>query len=112
MSEMKEKQDLEAYYGLPKQVTWCSRCVMSNQRPASAVEFKHTIDSKKVTLQIDEDGLCDACKQADVKEKIDWQRREEQLLILLDKHRRSDGNYDILVPGSGGKESVEFGLLV
>jgi N-acetyl sugar amidotransferase len=102
----KENQSLEAYYGLPNQVSWCSRCVMSNQRPASAVEFKHTIDSKKVTLKIDEEGLCDACKQAAIKEKIDWQNREEQLLRLLDKYRRNDGSYDILVPGSGGKDSA------
>ncbi len=103
---MKEKNDLEAYYGLPKQVTWCSRCVMSNQRPASAIEFKHTIDSKKVTLNIDDAGICDACKQGEIKDKIDWAQREEQLLRVLDKHRRSDGNYDILVPGSGGKDSA------
>jgi N-acetyl sugar amidotransferase len=106
LSEMKEMQQREAYYGLPNQVTWCSRCVMSNQRPASAVEFKHTIDSKKVTLNIDEAGLCDACKQTDIKDKIEWGKREEELMRLLDKHRRNDGNYDILVPGSGGKDSA------
>lgn len=106
MAEMKEQQPLEAYYGLPNHVTWCRRCVMSNQRPASAVEHKHTIDSKKVTLNIDDLGVCDACKQADIKEGIDWATREEQLLRLLDKYRRNDGYYDILVPGSGGKDSA------
>src|SRR4030043_911688 len=79
---------------------------MSNQRPASAVEYKHTIDSKKVTLNIDEDGICEACKQAEEKEKIDWGKREEELLRLLDKHRRNDGYYDCIVPGSGGKDSA------
>jgi hypothetical protein len=62
---------LEAKYGLPEKVVFCKRCVMSNQRPASAVEFKHTINSKKVTLNIGEDGVCDACRQADEKENID-----------------------------------------
>jgi N-acetyl sugar amidotransferase len=101
---MKEK--LEAKYGLPENVVFCKRCVMSNQRPASTVEFKHTINSKKVTLNINDDGVCDACRQADEKESIDWGKREEELLRLLDKHRRNDGQYDCVVPGSGGKDSA------
>jgi len=97
---------LEVKYGLPEKVRFCKRCVMSNQRPSSAVEFKHNIASKKVTLNIDEEGVCDACRVAERKEnEIDWQEREEQLLRLLDKYRRNDGNYDCLVPGSGGKDS-------
>ena len=79
---------------------------MSNQRPASAVEFKHTKDSKKTTLNIDEQGVCDACNVAEQKEQLDWKKREEELLRLLDKHRRNDGHYDCIVPGSGGKDSA------
>jgi N-acetyl sugar amidotransferase len=96
----------EAYYGLPQDVTFCKKCVMSNQRPASAIEFKHTKDSKKTTLNIHDDGICDACKQAEIKNNIDWVKREDELLRLLDKHRRNDGYYDCLVPGSGGKDSA------
>jgi N-acetyl sugar amidotransferase len=97
---------LPTKYGLPEKVIFCKRCVMSNQRPASAVEFKHTKDSKKTTLNIDEEGVCDACRVAEQKERIDWKKREEELLRLLDKHRRNDGQYDCIVPGSGGKDSV------
>ncbi len=97
---------LEVKYGLPAEVKFCKRCVMSNQRPASAVEFKHTISSKKVTLNIDEEGICDACRNAEQKERINWNMREEELLRLLDKYRRNDGSYDCLVPGSGGKDSA------
>ncbi len=93
-------------YGLPENVSFCTRCVMSNQRPGSAVEFKHTIDSKKVTLQIDSEGVCDACRTAEQKDKINWAKREEELIQLLDKHRSKDGTYDCLVPGSGGKDSA------
>jgi N-acetyl sugar amidotransferase len=100
------KEILEAKYGLPEKVVFCKRCVMSNQRPASAVEFKHTITSKKVTLNIGEDGVCDACRQAEEKENIDWVKREDELIRLLDKHRRNDGYYDCVVPGSGGKDSA------
>ena len=98
--------NLEAKYGLPGNVKFCSKCVMSNQRPASAVEFKHTKDSKKVTMNFDSDGVCDACRQAEKKDLIDWEEREKELVALLDKHRRIDGQYDCLVPGSGGKDSA------
>jgi N-acetyl sugar amidotransferase len=57
-------------------------------------------------MSINEDGICDACQFAKQKESIDWEQREEELLRLLDKHRRDDGYYDCIVPGSGGKDSV------
>lgn len=97
---------LETYYGLPADVKFCRRCVMSNQRPASAVEFRHTINSKKTTLAFDGEGICDACRVAEQKERINWQQREEELLQLLDQHRSKDGSYDCIVPGSGGKDSA------
>ena len=99
-------KELEAYYGLPKDIIFCSRCVMSNQRPTSTVEFKHNADSKKNTMAFDSDGVCDACKTAEGKENIEWAMREQELVKLLDKHRRTDGGYDCLVPGSGGKDSA------
>ncbi len=101
---MKDKLDVK--YGLPEKVLFCKRCVMSNQRPISTVEFKHTIKSKKTTIHFDKECICDACRYAEQKEKIDWPKREEELLRLLDKYRRNDGYYDCIVPGSGGKDSV------
>lgn len=96
----------KAKYGLPEKVQFCKRCVMSNQRPASIPEFKHMSDRRGAKyMNIDKDGVCDACRQAEAKEKIDWQTREEELLRLLDKYRRNDGQYDCVVPGSGGKDS-------
>jgi N-acetyl sugar amidotransferase len=103
---MPQEKELEAYYGLPSEVKFCTKCVMSNQRPASTVEFKHTKDSKKVTMQFDEQGVCDACRTAEIKDNINWGMREEELVKLLDKHRKNDGSYDCLVPGSGGKDSA------
>ena len=35
----------EALYGLPGEVIFCRSCVISNQRPNSAVEFNHTKDT-------------------------------------------------------------------
>lgn len=96
----------ETKYGLPHEVKFCKRCVMSNQRPVSAVEFKHTIESKKLTMNFDEEGVCDACRANDQKNSIDWDKREQELVQLLDKHRSKDGSYDCIVPGSGGKDSA------
>ncbi|TAJ10987.1 MAG: N-acetyl sugar amidotransferase [Nitrospirae bacterium] len=79
---------------------------MSNQRPSSSIEFKHGKDRRHATLQFNEDGVCDACKVAEKKDAIDWEQRESELLELLDKHRRKDGYYDCVVPGSGGKDSA------
>jgi len=97
---------METFYGLPEEVKFCTRCVMSNQRPASTQEFKHSQHSKKVTLAFDDDGVCDACRIAEKKKTIDWDVREAELVALLDQYRRTDGSYDCLVPGSGGKDSA------
>jgi N-acetyl sugar amidotransferase len=97
---------LEVKYGLPSKVKFCKKCVMSNQRPVSEVEFRHTINTKKKTMVFDEEGICDACRANEIKETIDWKKREEELLQLLDKYRSKDGSYDCIVPGSGGKDSA------
>lgn len=121
--------DLEAYspgnadpatkYGLPQQIQFCRECVISNQRPNSAVEFKHTSDSKKKVIAFDANGVCDACNNAKRKHEIvDWDRRRHELQKLCDKYRSRNGSYDCLVPGSGGKDSFyqswmlkyEFGM--
>lgn len=106
MSQVKNVSDLEVKYGLPREVKFCRKCVMSNQRPVSEVEFKHNINTKKKTMAFDADGICDACRANEQKESIDWQKREEELVKLLDQYRSKDGSYDCLVPGSGGKDSV------
>lgn len=97
---------LKAKYGLSQEVIFCRKCVMSNQRPSSSVEFKHEKDRRHTTLRLNEKEVCDACLVAERKECIDWKQRESELLQLLDKHRRTDGYYDCIVPGSGGKDSV------
>ena len=57
-------------------------------------------------MNFDNKGVCDACRMAEIKETINWEERENQLLKLLDKYRKNDGSYDCLVPGSGGKDSA------
>lgn len=94
-------------WGLPAEVRFCRKCVFSNQRPLSTNEYSHTPGSVKEVLDFDESGVCRACRQMNqVFEDIDWKQREEELLALLDKFRSKDGSYDVLVPGSGGKDSA------
>ncbi len=102
----KNKEQLEVLYGLPSEVKFCRRCVISNQRPNSAVEYKHTNVTKKSTIHFDENGVCDACNFAERKKNgTDWVERDKRLRELCDKHRKHDGSYDCIIPGSGGKDS-------
>lgn len=78
---------------LPKEVKFCKKCVISNQRPRT---------------EFDEDGVCNACRYAEKKfgGGIDWEAREKELRELCDKFRSKDGSWDCVVPGSGGKDSM------
>ncbi len=97
---------LEAKFGLPMEVKFCKRCVISNQRPSSAVEYSHTINTKKKTINFDDEGICDACRVVEQKKhEINWQAREQELIELCNQYRQEDGSYDCLVAGSGGKDS-------
>lgn len=92
-----------SFYGLPSEVKFCSKCVISNQRPRSVIEFKNK-NNKKKGIEIKSD-ICSACKYHGQKNnEIDWLKRESELIKILNKYRRKDG-YDCVVPGSGGKDS-------
>ena len=87
-----EKVNIKEKYNLPDEVRFCKKCVMSNQRPR---------------IVFDDDGVCYACRFAEYKHnEVDWDLREKELVDLLDKHRRSDGRHDVIVPSSGGKDSA------
>lgn len=84
------KRDIKSMYSLPERVLFCNRCTISNQRPR---------------ITFDSNGVCSACNFAEYKrQNIDWQQREKELIMLCDKHRRSDGSHDVIVPCSGGKD--------
>ncbi len=98
---------IESYFGLPQNVLYCKKCVISNQRPSSTVEFKSNISDKKEVIDFDENQICSACRFNEEKNKnIDWKKREDILWKLCDKFRSKDGSYDVIVPGSGGKDSA------
>ena len=83
---------------------YCKNCLYPDTKPG---------------LKFDEDGICSACKNINLKESIDWGKRREELKELLEKYRSKDGKrYDCIIPVSGGKDSTyqtyiikkEFGL--
>ena len=92
-------------FGLPKKVEFCKSCVISNQRPASTIEFMSSSSDGKQTIQFDNFGICEACRFSHLKNSIDWDKREKELIALCDKYRKSSG-YDVIIPGSGGKDSA------
>ena len=96
----------EAYYGLPSEVKFCKKCVISNQRPNAANEFRYSPKTEKDNTKISDDGVCEACKYAEMKEnEFDWKKRGKVLQEICDRHRSNDGSYDCITPGSGGKDS-------
>ncbi len=102
---------MKTKHGLPEKVIFCKRCLMSNQRPSSSPELRKTSSDIK-TAGFSDDGICDACNYYDFKKGMDWEDREKQLKDLCDKFRRNDGRYDVVVPGSGGKDSIAVSHLL
>ena len=89
MNIQKNRNTLELY-NLPEKVKYCKKCTISNQRPR---------------IKFNNEGVCSACEFSVFKNtKIDWDLRKKELKTLLEKHRSKDGNYDVIVPCSGGKD--------
>jgi len=58
------------------------------------------------TIQFDSYGVCNICRQHEYKkDKIDWSERKRMLDSLV-KDYRGKGDYDCLIPFSGGKDST------
>ena len=58
------------------------------------------------TIHFDEKGVCNICRQAEQKrEDINWAKRREMLNDIIFKYK-GVGEYDCIVPFSGGKDST------
>ena len=76
---------------LPKEVIWCKKCTISNQRPR---------------IVFDKNQICSACNNLSYKQNdIDWSLREKELVDTLDQYRSKNASWDVIVPSSGGKDS-------
>ena len=73
-------------------LTYCKHCVMPSTKP---------------DLQLDADGVCNACRSYENRKDVDWNARHNELLQVLEKYRvGSRSNWDCIVPVSGGKDST------
>lgn len=84
---------------------FCSVCVMSDQRPGVTLrerKYGHQKEKRSLTERICAE--CESLENNGV--PIDWQLRESHLQQILSRFRRSDGEYDVIVPASGGKFSA------
>ena len=73
-------------------LTYCTRCVMPDTKP---------------DLRLDDHGICNACRSYENRKEFDWEKRNAELLQVLDRYRKIDGsNWDCIVPVSGGKDST------
>lgn len=74
---------------MSKKIFWCKNCLNMSTRPR---------------ITFDDRGWCNACQWMEEKKTMDWSQRKEELNSLLDKYRCTNGNFDCIVPVSGGKD--------
>lgn len=73
-------------------IRYCTRCIYPDTKP---------------DLQLDQEGVCSACRSFENRKAVDWSSRQNEFLELLEKYRsKNSTNYDCIVPVSGGKDST------
>ncbi len=84
------------------ELQYCRTCILPNTRPG---------------LSLDDDGVCNACRDHSRKVQIDWDARRKDLETIIEQSRSKTGGYDCIIPVSGGKDSTwqvikckEYGL--
>jgi N-acetyl sugar amidotransferase len=84
-----KKKNIRKLYNLPLKVIFCKKCTISNQRPR---------------ITFDKEGVCSACNYRQYKAEVNWDDRKKELKKFLNKVRSKNGEYDVIVPCSGGKD--------
>lgn len=74
---------------MKKKIFWCKNCLNMSTRPR---------------ISFNENGWCNACQWMEEKKVMDWAPRKKQLDELLKKNKSNKGNFDCIVPVSGGKD--------
>jgi len=72
-----------------KKIFWCKNCLNMSTRPR---------------ITFDDRGWCNACQWMEEKKSFDFKPRIVELKELLNKYRSTSGNFDCIVPVSGGKD--------
>jgi len=66
---------------------------------------KCVIPQTAETNRFDDQGICSVCRQIEVKDGLDWVKREKNLKEVIKKYKNQN-DYDCIVPFSGGKDST------
>lgn len=74
---------------------------MNNLRRCTRCVLPETHES----VIFDKEGVCNVCRNSEVKKTIDWKAREKELHELVEQYR-GKGVYDCIIPFSGGKDST------
>src|SRR3990167_4496325 len=74
---------------MKQRIFWCTYCLNMSTRPR---------------ISFDARGWCNACQWMEEKKSLDWSVRQAELQELLNKYRSKNGNFDCIVPVSGGKD--------
>jgi N-acetyl sugar amidotransferase len=73
-------------------IRYCNKCLVPS--------------SSAVSIVFNDAGICSGCEVTIEKDEIDWKERKQTLLDLLDNYKtESAGQYDCVIPVSGGKDS-------
>ena len=73
-------------------ITYCKQCVMPDTKP---------------DLNLDNEGICNACRSYQNRQFIDWEKRNEELLEIIKDYKNYEGsNWECVIPVSGGKDST------
>jgi N-acetyl sugar amidotransferase len=71
---------------------YCVNCLLPNTKP---------------DLQFDEKGVCSACLAFKSRSEVDWQARKKEFMEISGRYKSTNkGNWDCIVPVSGGKDST------
>ncbi len=71
---------------------YCKKCLIPDSKP---------------DIFFDEEGVCCACRNYESRKKIDWDKRNSELInILKDFKTKSESKWDCIIPVSGGKDST------
>ena len=70
----------------------CKKCIQPNTRPG---------------IFFDEKSICGACLWENEKKKIDWDKRKQELVSIVNNAKNSNAIFDCVIGVSGGKDSTK-----
>ena len=71
---------------------YCKKCLIPDSKP---------------DILFDQEGVCNACRNFENREIVNWDDRKNELTLIFEKYKsKNKSNWDCIVPVSGGKDST------